>query len=325
MQGDIFEAGKTAVEILEKMNEKDVTLIKNFLFINQGQVTDKKLIPLVWETTAKLTDFTLNTREELEVLYPVMKSRLNYLGVEDSQFSKESNYNLLAQEIVCIRFLLNSDFHKSDSLVNRTSHSLKLYSGPFNQLPAQVNNEMPAQTLWPINWRDQWRHTFRKIKIATADQLEDFAKDGLGKQFEEEKGDLYSITANICSIAPFYLVEKTAQAFQLFYDAHNADVEGVSSLENLLPKVNALIEDEDLDAYFDKNHKAFYKALSLEDSASSSNESLTLFQKIRQKKVGQRKYYHKKKQKGLLYPELQSIRAENNQLFELFVLDELFI
>lgn len=324
LQGDVIVVGKTAIEILEKMNEKNVTLIKNFLAMNQNRVTDKNLIPLVWETAAKLTDSTLNTRQELEILYPVMKSRLNYLGVENSEFSKERKYDLLAQEIECIRFLLTSDFHNYDSLVNRTSHGLKLYSGPFNQLPAKVNNEMSAQALWPINWRNEWRNTFRKIKLVTADQLEDLAEDGLGKNFQEENGDLYSITANVCSIAPLYLVDKTAQAFQLFSNAHHGDVDGVSSLQDLQAKVNALIEDQDLDAYFDKNHEAFYKALSPEDS-SSLNDSPTLFQKIRKKRVGQRKYYNKKKQKGLLYPELEFVRAQNNQLFELFVSDDLFI
>nr|YP_010932721.1 hypothetical protein RMD56_pgp001 [Klebsormidium elegans]WKT06696.1 hypothetical protein [Klebsormidium elegans] len=321
LQGDVFEAAKTAFGIVERLNEKDVTLIKNFLAMNQNRVTDKNLIPLVWETAAKLTDSTLNTREELEILYPVMKSRLNYLGVEDSEFSKERKYDLLAQEIECTSFLLSYEFDKSDSLVNRTAYDLKQYSGPLNEVPSHVDNELPAQKDWPKVWRDQWNCTFKRIKTATAKDLQEVKEAALGKEFEENNCDLYALAAKVSSLAPFYLVEKSAAAFQLFCDALPGNEDCYTFLKDVLPKANALYQNENLDAYFARRHSACYKALNTEDSASTPLQTLI------NKKTGQKRpIFTSRDQKGLRYRELEFIREHNPQLFEVpIVSDELFI
>ena len=68
------------------MNEKNVNLVKTFLNINEKLLTDVDLILLVWNTSAKLTDCTLNPLQELDIFYPFMTQTFNYLDINASLF-----------------------------------------------------------------------------------------------------------------------------------------------------------------------------------------------------------------------------------------------
>lgn len=306
-QGDPGQTAKTVFEALQDMTKKDTTLFQTFIADNP--VTDRNRVRLIRKTNTKLTDCTLNSLQELEIYYPFMTQTFNYFDMNASLFSKKEEYDLLDEGIVWTQYFLTSHLGKSDSFVNSTRHHLGLLKSNPNQPSSQEE--------WPIEWQNAWRNTFEKVKLKTAIQLEHVKQNALGDEFQEENADLYCLAANVSSISHLYLIEKSAKAFQLFFDAEPADC--IIQLKDVLSESDALFENESLDAYFERNYSAYYESLKSKDSFSTPFEKLCAA-----KRKHKRPQYMPKK--GLCYPDVEFIRAQNLELFKLPVLsDELFL
>lgn len=291
------------------MNEKNVNLVKTFLNINEKLLTDVDLILLVWNTSAKLTDCTLNPLQELDIFYSFMTQIFDYLDINASLFSKKTEYDLLKQRIICTNFLLSSEFAESDSVMTSTLFHLGLSKRDTNQ-PYSLQE-------WPIEWQNAWRDTFKNVKLFTASQLEKIKKNVLENGFEEHAGEHYALAAKLCSISHLYLIEKSAQAFQVFCEAEHFVAKDTLGLQHVLSQSNALDRNESLGSFFDKNYSTYCQTL-LSDTSQDSFNNLEMFLDIKSR--NKRPKYTPRK--GLCYPDVDFIRAQNLEVFKLPIVSD---
>lgn len=240
-------------------------------------MTNKNLISLVDETTQKLTDCSLNAKEEIKILYPVMAHTFDYFDVNDSLFSFEKQYALLNQQIMCARFLLAFDFQNSDSFLNLTRQFLKppqnLKRHNLEVLPYSISKVfkvyhqpssriIPAQHNWSQEWKHAWKHTFKEIKKNTSDELGKVKEMGLGLDFNENQSNVYCNTAKVCSLSHYYLTKKTAEAFRIYCSAWSGGPDRAILANEVLPQVTALYKTDSLANFFDREYQEYYNAIS---------------------------------------------------------------
>ena len=305
-EGDIITLATKAYELGKKMTEKNEILVKNFLYGNESCITDKNLIPLVWQTAKKLTNCTLNPLQELEIFYQFMTKTFDYLNIDASLFSDKSEYDVLKQGLICTSFLLDSNFAESDSSLNSTRQHLWF-------LKTNVNHNVED---WNERWKDKLSFTFTKIKQHTAKELKYLVDNALEKEFEEKNVDFYCLAANVFSTAHLFIIEKSAQAFQLFYNTKD-------DLEKVVAEADALYEKKSLTEFYDMNSSAYHQAI-ISNFPEKPSDS---FEKLCKQRIDSRKTRPKyRPEKGLCYPDVKFIREQNPELFNLPVLsDEFYI